>query len=417
MKNSLISTKKNRLTHLVSRLILPKKCPKYPRADVVIELCDVDRTDKHDGLSKNNRLVAIENAVSRLGLKYCVLLKPMDYSWVSDDNAYPAFSLIGEAWSLIASGLGKIAPNQHMRRFVSSSAYILTLRVIDPKVVFSIQPMNELIGACWNLNIKVVDVLHGYGVYEHHWRYGRKSFGSNILADYYLALDRRSESLLKTYSMVPTVNDKIKHVKPVIMSVDFEGASYHGSKMQSSSRALVSLQARPDVIQADREYDIADIHPQIVEIIKSKEFRKTEFLIKPHPIHLSNPLYLAKLDCVINQFKNCKLVLDHDFRFYALKSDWHLTGASTAIRQAALLGLKSVAVALNFLELTRGQFLDAELDADVVFCSVDRSCGEIRDWIRNPITSAQWERYRDLVAPRFELASDSVVDHIIMDCK
>ena len=205
-------------------------------------------------------------------------------------------------------------------------------------MVIGIQPDQGLVQAGHRINVRIVDLLHGYGIRKNHSVYGDKAFSKKklYLCTDYIAMDNFSRNLIMKnvakYGLEVNVHAVRSPLLDMIESVPYISDSY-------KKIVLVTLQWGIERFEKKYPHEDGFLHPRIEEIIKETE--DILYVVKPHPMMLQSKKNVDRLNAIA--FLNDNILINTDSNIISLLkvADIHFTIWSSSIKEAAFCGVKS----------------------------------------------------------------------------
>ena len=268
-------------------------------------------------------------------------------------------------------------------------------------MVLGIQPDRALVVAANNLDLRVVDLLHGYGINSNHKIYGYEAFKNKELSELctdYITLDLASKRVLENSVLRSNKKITISSVRsPLFNHKKYTLPSFCSENY--SRVVLVTLQWGIERFEMKYPHADGDLHPRIKETINT--CKDCFFIVKPHPVLLKNRKAIEKLKNNLTSICNAQLVANMDIFSLLNVSQFHLTIWSSSTREASMKGIPSLIFSSDDYLFEGTNLFKEELDEKIALRVADKSIADIASLIRNyTVPSELLIRYQMKVQPK-----------------
>lgn len=419
MKNFFNTLKNTLRTPISSGFIFHKKLPNLKHIDIILECHDVNRGINYKGVAYAQLLDSFQDDLTKNKLKCITLAKSGSHLTKNKayGSVYSPVTLIEELCYLALALLDKARITTGISSTYKVDLYKKILISSTCKAVIGIQPTRYLVAASRQLQLPVVDLLHGYCVSSaHHW-YGINKINQtpiHYLCTDYIALDKDSMRIIKNnFALSNKKTNCWSLLTPVLKNKKSpQLSSKIGLITGKSKKILISLQWGIERFEKQYPHKDGELHPIIEELITHERMRDCAFIIKPHPIILRNRKNMNMLFSKYCNYDN--IYIDDQSGLLALLHtvDAHITIFSSVVREAALLGVKSLIFSSDDHFFTgENYYFQPEIQHRIAYRVNNWSINQIISWIKEINKCDKIPNsYQDSIFPQHQSPFDLVVD-------
>jgi hypothetical protein len=341
--------------HILLNIMTPISCgsilfTKFKHTNnFILECNDDDRSATVNNVKYSPIIDSIRDDLIRRDYSCLSIAKPGSIiTKVAYGRVYSVFSLANVLLYFLLKIVDKIARKKlRLSIYYEKSVYLRLLKTSKPSMVIGIQVSKQLVSACNSLNIPVVDVLHGYGVTLKHWHYGSdamRDLPQNEVCSDYIALDKLSQKYIEKSLKMAHKNASVWSIQSPVLDSNrpFHVENMPYIKNTYSKVVCITLQWGIERYESRYPHTDGELHPKILEVIKNPKLNNVLFIIKPHPVINEDIRVLKMLEKGTLKFHN--VVIDSTSSLYSIfhYTDVHITIFSTAVREAAIMGISSL---------------------------------------------------------------------------
>lgn len=379
--------------------------------DNILLIChDIDRGDTKNNLPYSKLIDSLHEEFENKGFQCYQVARPgsvfvKEKAWVRP-NAFEEYFRAGDLIKLIEKKIHRLVRYTFgvkwkpkfffvIRRYFEKWLYIF--KKINPKAIFVIDASSEMCTAARELDIPLIEVLHGIGYVRLPWDWNSRTV--NELPTHVLCLDSISYKNLSELSAKGIVLKEIPHPWYKRFS---SGNKDHGLDPTWTSKPyfipegmkmiLISLTWGYDGDHGEYP-EFANIIPsglfpeELVEVI-DQTCNEVFYCIRRHPLQLMQDQYSRQihfLDEFVGRRKNCEFIKSSKATLISLlgHANGHITMISMTSFDAALMGVKTLFLCPTLLPQGKNSLMFEDLvDAGYARKAViDTS--EILNWVRN----------------------------------